>query len=141
MGIFVNYIYRPDSARGCGVSEQGHDLLVSNAEYVAQEIVHDYPDYNVIWNNCQKFVYYLIETASPGNPLPATLESMFLSFATLFESSNEDAETRLPGAYPQSSRLRTIKTSTESTEFFTAIDFGDEEVENPTPGTRRLFLQ
>jgi len=113
----------------------------SRTEIIAQEIVKDYPDYDVIWNNCQKFVAYLLETASPGGPLPTTLEAMFLSLATFFESSNEDAETRLPGAYPQSSRLRTIKTSTESTEFFTAIDFGEEEMEDFTPGTHLLCLR
>jgi hypothetical protein len=75
----------------------------SCAEILAQEIVKDYPDYDVIWNNCRKFVAYLLETASPGCPLPTTLEAMFLSLATFFESSNEDIATRLPGTYPRSS--------------------------------------
>jgi hypothetical protein len=51
----------------------------SRTEILAQEIVKDYPDYDVIWNNCQKFVAYLLRTASPSCPLPTTLEAMFLS--------------------------------------------------------------
>jgi hypothetical protein len=113
----------------------------SRTEIIAQEIVKEYPDYDVIWNNCQKFVAYLLETASPGCPLPTMLEAMFLSLATFFESSHEDTETRLPGAYPRSSRLRTIKTYTESTEFFTAIDLGEDEAEDLTPGMCRLLLR
>jgi hypothetical protein len=40
-----------------------------------------------------------------------------------------------------SSRLRTIKTSTESTEFFTAIDLRKDEAEDLTPGRCRLLLR
>src|SRR5271154_3289516 len=116
-------------------------VSISRTENLAQEIVKDYPDYDVIWNNCQKFVAYLLETASPGCPLPTTLEAMFLSLATFFEGSNETTETRLPGAYPRSSRLRAIKTYTESTEFFTAIDLGEDEAEDLTPGMCRLLLR
>jgi len=57
---------------------------------------------------------------------------MFVCLSTFFESSNEDVETPLPGAYPRSSHLRTIKTSAESTEYFSAIDLKDGNIDDLT---------
>jgi hypothetical protein len=51
-------------------------VSTSRTEILAQEIVKDYPDYDVIfWDDCQKFVAYLLETASPGRSLGEDDES------------------------------------------------------------------
>jgi hypothetical protein len=60
------------------IRSTGYVLCIRDTcEILAQEIVKDYPDYDVIWNNCQKFVAYLLEAASPRCPLPTTLEALF----------------------------------------------------------------
>lgn len=119
---------------------RGMTYSISHVNFSAQEIVNDYPDYNVIWNNCQKFVYYLIETASPGNQLPTTLETMFLSFTTFFQTPDQDIENPLPGAYPPSSHIRTLANSGDSTQFFTAIEVGTEEAEGHKTSKLRHFF-
>lgn len=95
----------------------------------AIEITKKHRDYDLIWNNCQKFVLYLLENACPNCPVPTTLEAMVTRlFVSTTQISSEMEEKPLPGTYPQSNSGIPLSPTEGGTvtEYFTASDFSHE---------------
>lgn len=109
---------------------------VPGLKYIARDITAEYPDYDIISNNCQKF--YLFETACPSCALPVTLKAMLYSLVDFFQGAGEPAG--LPGTYPLSSRRHTRpqcpsdqasgSSQAGNSEYFTAIDVSIEFIQN-----------
>jgi hypothetical protein len=97
---------------------------------LASEITKKHRDYDIIWNNCQKFVLYLLENACPNCPVPTTLEATVRRlFVSSTQISGEGDEKPLPGTYPQSNTGLTLPPTEGGTisEYFTAAsDFSHE---------------
>lgn len=68
--------------------------------FPALRIIKKHPNYELLNNNCQNFVKYLLEALCPGAPIPDTIQCVLERLQDMFTVTNNTIS--LPGAYPVS---------------------------------------
>jgi hypothetical protein len=76
---------------------------------VARHIIRQRPHYDVVENNCQNFVKFLVEAISPGSFCPKTISDVLEEWL-----ERVPRRLRIPGAYPRDSLTGTSTSGTRT---------------------------